>query len=121
MSRIQQGLQAISREPANAPIVKRFFRFAAAVAIIPIAAYALVLTLAKAAASSGVIAGRGLSSPPILAGVAAVLALNIVTALFALLALKEKANTPPSSLIEEEEDIVSESQLETEDTRPKTE
>jgi len=120
MSEIQSGIQAISREPANAPIVKRFFRFAAAVAFVPVVTYVLVFNIAKTALRRGVISGQGITAPPILGGIAAIFSLNIVTSLFALLAVQEKSSALPQPV--HIEDVAEASEEEVVDSdRPKTE
>lgn len=85
MSDINLGLQAIAREPENHPIVKRFLRFFGAIALLPVLVYFLVLNVAP----------PGLLALPITAGIAAVLTLNILTASFAILAVKEPSPPVP--------------------------
>lgn len=86
MSTIQQGILAISHEPANHPIIRKFFRFAAAVALVPIAVYIVVSQLVRTVTATK----TGFLSPPILGGLAAILSLNIVMGMFAVSALKEE-------------------------------
>lgn len=88
MSDLHRGLQAISREPRNQAVVQRFIRFFAAVAVIPLFIYIIVFNLCRQIPSPSF-------SPPILAGIAAVLSLNLVTSLFAFLAVRE-----PSPVVE---------------------
>lgn len=120
MSSIQAGINAIAQQEANRPVVKRFFRFAAAVAFVPIAVYFIVFEVYRSFNN----AGSGLLAPPIVAGIAAVFALNIVTALFALVAYKEASPPPPPTFdsgedsAEEEHENISESEIR---GRPKTE
>lgn len=98
MSEIQRGLQAIHREPANVPIIQRFTRFFIAAAVLPILTYFITLHLTR-------LSPNPIFSPNILAGIAAVLTLNIITASFALLAVKEPSlitQSPLSSTTEQE-------------------
>lgn len=84
---MQEGIEALAREPANKPIIARFFRFAVALAVLPVVFYFLVYNLVQ---FLGLNQG-GVLSAPILGGLAAVLTINIVTSLFALLALRERS------------------------------
>lgn len=96
-SSAQAGLQAILAEPRNAQVVSRFRKFFIAVIVVPIVVYALVSTSVKTLVSKGVVDNAGLASPPIVGGFAAVLALNIVTGLFALGAIREPEIVADSS------------------------
>lgn len=87
MSEIQRGIQAIAQEPTNRPVIKRFFRFFAAVAVIPVCVYILTIRLTYLTSSPPI-------SPPILAGIAAVFSLNLLISFFALLAVFEQSPTP---------------------------
>lgn len=95
MSSPEEGIHAITDEPANRPIVKRFIRFAVAVAVVPIVIYFAIFHLA----SSVSLPPHQLLSPPILAGFVAVFSINIITSLFAVFALNEKSpsSSSPSS------------------------
>lgn len=99
MSEIQRGIEAISREPANQPIIKQFLRFFTAVAVIPVCVFALTIRLTHLTSPA--------LSPPILAGIAAVFSLNLILALFALLAVREQSS-PPSSTQEEQSTVTGE-------------
>lgn len=100
---LQEGLHSIIQEPANKPIITRFLRFAAAVAFVPIIVYQLVLRISYNFFASP----AGLFSPPIVAGCAAVFSLNLLTAIFAILAVKERVldvQSVPEHFLREEQD-----------------
>lgn len=86
MSSIQTGLDAIAREPANKPIIKRFFRFAIGLAVLPVLTYMFIRYLVQYAE----VKGNGILSGPILGGLGSVLTVNIIIAVFAVLAVKER-------------------------------
>jgi uncharacterized membrane protein YgcG len=89
MSDVQAGLRAILSEPANASVLVRFARFAWAVALVPVAVYGVALAALRALVRRNVLSGVGASTPSVAASVCAVLALNILTALFAIGAVTE--------------------------------
>lgn len=88
-SNISAGLSAISSEESNGPIVKRFVRFATALAFIPFAVYLAVLQFFRTV-GAGIVLPQGIT-PQIVSGIAAVLTVNIITSVFALLAVREQA------------------------------
>lgn len=96
MSDVHLGLQAITSEPSNAPIITRFIRFFLAVAILPPAVYFLVFNLTPLTFPL---------SPSTNAGLAAVFALNALTAIFALIAVFERA--PPQQPLPPQDEPVS--------------
>lgn len=83
---VRAGLVAIANERSNDAIVTRFVRFAVALAVVPLASYFFCVTLIRVV---GATLPRGLTAP-IIGGIAAVLSANIITATFALLAVKEQ-------------------------------
>ncbi|PXF43605.1 hypothetical protein BWQ96_06614 [Gracilariopsis chorda] len=93
MSSMQEGIEALAREPTNKPIIAKFFRFAAALAILPVIFYFLVYNLVRFLNLNQ----SGILSAPILGGLAAILTINIVTSLFALLALRERSHSEPGA------------------------
>lgn len=94
MSSISQGMRAIANEPANRPVLNRFFQAATATAVVPVLVYFLTAFLARRMTSV---------SPPIAGGIAAVLALNTITASFALYAVHEKLDIPPRPVEQEQQ------------------
>lgn len=89
MSDIQAGLRAILEEPGNAKVVNRFVRFAWAMALVPVAVYGVTVTLFRLAVANTFIRLPSFASPPIVAGLCAVLSVNIISALFVIGALNE--------------------------------
>lgn len=89
MSRLRQGLQAILSEPANGKVLRRFFWFVCAVAFIPVTVYASVVAFIRTLVASGSLSGANPWSPSVVASLCAVLALNILTAIFAIGAVYE--------------------------------
>lgn len=93
-SHLSAGLSAISSEESNAPVVQRFVRFATALAVIPFAVYLATSEFLRTVGAD-IVLPAGIS-PPLVSGIAAVLTVNLITALFALLAVREQfAATPP--------------------------
>lgn len=101
MSSMQSGLQAINAEPSNRAVIDNFVRFFIATATIPIIVYFLIFGLLKYVLQPNLFPKS--LSPPIISGIAAVLALNIVTASFALLAVREQSPPPVTSSIGDSE------------------
>lgn len=110
---VQAAIEAITNETSNAPIVSRFVRFAGGLALIPFIVYFGIL-FALRLVEAGIVFPKGFS-PPIIAGIAAVLSINIITGVFALLAVREKA--VPRSV----PTIADGSSEPTDSARPKTE
>jgi hypothetical protein len=94
---IQAGLRAITSEPANAAVIRRFKRFFVAVAVVPVVVYLGSNFAFRRLVQFHILSGRGTSSPPILAGIIAVLTLNFLVGLFALGAVSEAPIVPTSS------------------------
>ncbi|CAN8067877.1 unnamed protein product [Agarophyton chilense] len=122
MSSIQEGLQAITQEPTNQPIITRFFRFAAALAFFPLLAFFLVRRLI----AYFHLPDTALFSAPILGGLVAVLTVNIIISTFALLALTEPSQAAESVSIspqpqQQSQLQQSEQHLQASQTREKTE
>ncbi len=91
----RDGLAAITAEPRNEGIVRRFVRFAVALAALPPAVYfGFRYTLRNHVPAKVLQRLPPALSPTIIAGIAAVLAVNIITASFALIAVAEK---PPGN------------------------
>lgn len=88
MSTVQTGFSAIASEPRNRPVIKRFARAAIAVAVIPLSVFFLVYY----AVSSVNLPTHPLLSPLTLAGLAAVVTVNVVISVFAALALYDDLN-----------------------------
>lgn len=99
---VHSGLAAISNERSNAPIVARFFRFAVALAVLPPLVYYCSLQALKDKSLSAFPTGF---TPPIIAGIAAVLVINLIISTFALLAVLEPSHAPTSAHIDDIVDI----------------
>jgi hypothetical protein len=100
MSELQQGLQAIVSLPANAPVILRFKRFFYGLLIVPIAVYAAVFNVLVWCVDNRVFNISTLSklaSPSLIAGIAAVATVNLLTGLFVLGALNEPPTLPQSA------------------------
>lgn len=93
MSTVREGFNAIFQEPANRIVISRFLRVAVAVAVAPVAVYFLTYAFVRELS----LPSHGIYSPSILAGLAAVLTLNGITAAFALHAALEKLSPQPSA------------------------
>lgn len=88
MSATQSGFNAISREPGNRPVIKRFVRTSIAVALIPLSVFFLVYSIV----SNLNLPTHPLLSPLTLSGLAAVVTVNVVISVFAALALYDDLN-----------------------------
>lgn len=86
MPSYREGLDAIYQEPSNRIVVSRFVRVAIAVAVAPVTVYFVTYAFVR----NLPLPSHGIYSPPILAGFAAVLTLNGITAAFAVHAALEK-------------------------------
>lgn len=89
MSTTRSGFNTIVSEPTNRPVIRRFLRAALAVALIPLAVFFLVYYLV----SKIDFPTHPLLSPLTLSGLAAVVTVNVVTTVFAALAVYDDLNT----------------------------
>lgn len=112
------GLAAIANEPANKPVAERFVRFAAGMAIAPLVVYFATWLSVRKFVPAGTLPS-GITAP-IVAGIAAVLTINMVMGVFALLAVREQVPASASSSAANlDEDQVDEITEITEDERKK--
>jgi hypothetical protein len=92
MSDLQHGLQAIVSHPPNAPVILRFKRFFYALLVAPVAVYAAVFTALNCCVEAGILdlsSKFKLTTPSLIAGIASVATVNLLTGVFALGAIYE--------------------------------
>jgi hypothetical protein len=104
-TKFQDGLRAITSEPANDAVIRRFQRFFIAVALVPVAVYLASTVAIRKFVHLQYISGHGAASPPILAGIISIFSLNLLTGLFALGALREAPIVPNSTRADPKGDV----------------